>query len=145
MINSIGIDSENVFLTSDNNIKSFKGANICFECVGKNETLSLVIYYALPSGKVMLVGNPASNMSLSRDTYWKILRNQLTIKGTWNSSFTKEKNDDWNYVLDKLSSNSMPTDVLISHKYNLDTLKDGFELMRDKTENYIKCMYCANI
>jgi L-iditol 2-dehydrogenase len=145
LINAIGIDSEHVFLTSDNNIKSFKGANICFECVGKNETLSLVINYALPSGKIMLVGNPASNMSLSRDTYWKILRNQLTIKGTWNSSFTKEKNDDWNYALDKLFSNSMPTDVLISHKYNLDALKDGFELMRDKTENYIKCMYCANI
>ncbi len=144
LINKMGIDLAHVFLTSDNNIQSFKGANICFECVGKNETFNEVINYALPSGKIMLVGNPASDMSLSKDTYWKILRNQLTIKGTWNSSFTKEKNDDWNYVLDKLSSNSMPTDVLISHKYNLENLKDGFELMRGKTENYIKCMYCVN-
>lgn len=143
LINSIGIDSENVFLASDNNIKSFKGANICFECVGKNETFNEVINFALPSGKIMLVGNPASDMSLSRDTYWKILRNQLTIKGTWNSSFTKEDDDDWHYVLGKLSGNSIPSDVFISHKYSLDALKDGFELMRDKTENYIKCMYSA--
>lgn len=148
LVNKIGISKDNIFEGIDKEKtlewlkeKTGAGALISFECVGKNETYSSVIEATAPSGKVMLVGNPASDMSLSRDIYWKILRNQLTIKGTWNSSFTKEEDDDWHYILNKLSNHDIPAEVLISHKFNLDNLIKGFELMRDKSENYIKCMY----
>ena len=148
LADKIGIDRNNIFAGTDRDIslewikeKTGSGAEISFECVGKNETYSSVIEATAPSGKVMLVGNPASDMSLSRDVYWKILRNQLTLKGTWNSSFTKEENDDWHYVLNKLSNNEIQAEALISHKFNLEDLIKGFELMRDKSENYIKCMY----
>ena len=144
----VGIDKENIFEGTDKGKviewvtgKFGTGAQIAFECVGKSETYEAVIECAAPSGKVMLVGNPASDMSLSREVYWKILRNQLTVKGTWNSSFTKEENDDWHYVLDKLSKHDIPAEILITHKFNLENLQKGFELMRDKSENYIKCMY----
>lgn len=146
----VGIDKENIFEGKDKDkaiewirSKTVTGASIGFECVGKNETYSAVIESAAPSGKVMLVGNPASDMSLSREVYWKILRSQLTVKGTWNSSFTKDENDDWHYVLDKLSKHEIPADILITHKFELENLYKGFELMRDKSENYIKCMYMA--
>ena len=150
LVDKIGISKDNIFEGTDKEKtlewlkeKTGSGASICFECVGKNETYSSVIEATAPSGKVMLVGNPASDMSLSRDIYWKILRNQLTIKGTWNSSFTKEEDDDWHYILNKLSNHEIPAEVLISHKFNLDNLIKGFELMRDKSENYIKCLFIS--
>ena len=65
------------------------GADVVFECVGKMETLSQAISLATISGKICTVGNPDTNMTLEKDIYWKILRNQLTIIGTWNSSFFK--------------------------------------------------------
>lgn len=74
-----------------------------FECVGKNETLRLAVDNAAPGGRICLVGNPYTDMQLEKSVYWKILRNQLTLMGTWNSSFTREAWDDWAYVLELLS------------------------------------------
>lgn len=63
------------------------GVDIFFECVGKNETVTWAINATIPGGKVMLVGNPYSDMLLDKAVYWKILRHQLLVTGTWNSSF----------------------------------------------------------
>ena len=116
------------------------GADAFFECVGRNETFSWAIDLAAPAGKVMLVGNPYSDMELKKETYWKILRNQLTVKGTWNSSFTGEQQDDWHYVLEKLRQRRIAPAELISHRFSMEDLEQGFQIMRDKTEDYVKIM-----
>lgn len=124
---------------SDELIDSIQ-ADYYFECVGKQETYEQAINHTAPVGKVCLVGNPYGDMELPRDIYWKILRNQLTITGTWNSSFTGEPDDDWHYVVDRLESGRIHPECLISHSYGMDDIIKGFELMRDKSEDYIKVM-----
>lgn len=121
-----------------------RGVDVFFECVGRNETLSQVVDLAAPSGRVCLVGNPFTDMKLDRDVYWKILRNQLMVTGTWNSSFTHEVDDDWHYVLDRLAEKKIAPAKLISHRYALKDVVQGFEIMRDKTEDYIKVMACVD-
>ena len=92
-------------------------------------------------------------MKSDKDVYWKILRNQLRITGTWNSSFLGNGNgngeqspvngdeeDDWKYVIKRLSAGSISPEKLITQKYDLKDIRRGFELMRDKTEDYIKVM-----
>nr|MBQ8253060.1 galactitol-1-phosphate 5-dehydrogenase [Lachnospiraceae bacterium] len=116
------------------------GVDVFFECVGKSETFSQAIDLTAPGGSVMLVGNPHSDMMLEKTVYWKILRNQLTVKGTWNSSFTGEEDDDWHYVLEKLSQKKINPEQMITHKFALDELMRGFHIMRDKSEDYIKVM-----
>lgn len=116
------------------------GADVFFECVGKNETLMQSISLTGAGGRVMLVGNPASDMTLSKTVYWKILRNQLTVMGTWNSSFTHDREDDWHYVLDRLQDNRIAPAELITHRFSLADLYRGFEIMRDKSEEYGKVM-----
>ena len=117
-----------------------KGVDVFFECVGKNETVLQAINMTKPAGKIMLVGNPYSDMNLEKAIYWKILRNQLTLKGTWNSSFTHESQDDWHYVLDRLKEKKVDPKKLISHRFSLEDLEKGLEIMRDKTEDYVKIM-----
>lgn len=116
------------------------GADVFFECVGKNETFSQAVDLTAPAGRVCLVGNPYSDMQLEKAVYWKILRNQLTVTGTWNSSFTHEAEDDWNYVLGRLAQKRVAPTELISHRYPLENLEEGCLLMRDKTEDYLKIM-----
>jgi len=116
------------------------GVDVFFECVGKNETVLQAINMTTPGGRVMLVGNPYSDMDLDKAVYWKILRNQLTLKGTWNSSFTHEEKDDWHYVLQRLGEKKINPEVLISHRFPLNDLEKGLEIMRDKTEDYVKIM-----
>lgn len=117
-----------------------RGIDVFFECVGKNETVTLAVAHAAPAGRVVLVGNPFSDMRLEKGVYWKILRNQLTVTGTWNSSFTREAGDDWHYVLDRLSGKRIAPENLISHRFPLEKLESGMRIMRDKTEDYGKIM-----
>jgi L-iditol 2-dehydrogenase len=116
------------------------GADVFFECVGRNETVSQAVGVAAPSGRICLVGNPYSDMTLEKPVYWKILRNQLTVTGTWNSSFTHDENDDWHYVLGRLNAKRIMPSDLITHRYSLEDIDRGFEIMRDKKEDYIKIM-----
>ncbi|MBQ3791304.1 MAG: zinc-binding dehydrogenase, partial [Lachnospiraceae bacterium] len=131
------------------------GADLVFECVGKADTYGMAIECAAPMGTVVLMGNPYGDMSLSRNTYWKILRDQLTLTGTWNSSFDitgasggSEPSDvpglatpdDWHYVLDRLAAGSIRPAQFITHRLPLSDLERGLQIMRDKTEDYCKVM-----
>ncbi len=143
---------------------SGQGADCYFECIGRSESYNQAVRCTAPLGTVMLVGNPASDMALSKESYWKILRNQLTIVGTWNSSYygcgtdtlspdrsaNDTRLDDWRYVLTRLSSwkdgstdapqpHFSPTD-LITHRFSLEDMDKGLDIMRRKSEEYVKIM-----
>lgn len=116
------------------------GANVFFECVGKNETVTTAVGATAPDGIVQLIGNPASDMTLEKEIYWKILRNQLTVKGCWNSSFLHSEKDDWHYVLYLLQNGRIAPEQYITHKLAFEDLEQGLRIMRDKTEEYVKVM-----
>ncbi len=116
------------------------GADIFFECVGKNETFTEAVDFTAPAGSICLVGNPYSDMRLEKAVYWKILRNQLTITGTWNSSFLHNSEDDWHYILKRLEQKKIEPCQFISHQFAIEELEKGFQIMRDKTEEYVKIM-----
>lgn len=120
-------------------------ADYYFECIGRSDCYTQAVNLTGPLGKIMLVGNPAGDMDLSRDVYWKILRRQISLKGTWNSSFP----DDWTYALERLADwhrkRSIENDApkpsdLITHRFSLADMSGGLQLMRDKSEEYIKVM-----
>ena len=113
-------------------------ADYVFECVGSNDSITNAITLTKEAGKVMMVGNPKSDVELNQKVYWQILRKQLTVQGTWNSSFTKENEDDWQLALELLAKKKIDVDTLISHRLSIDNLSKGFELMKDKSENYTK-------
>lgn len=116
------------------------GVDVFFDCAGTGGSTGLAIRHTAPGGTVMFVGNPASDMNFDRQTYWKILRNQLTVKGTWNSSFTHEDTDDWHYCLDLMARKRVMPEKLISHRIPFDRLPEGAEMMRDEKEGHIKVM-----
>ena len=117
------------------------GAAVFFECVGRNESISLAVDSVMPGGRVVLVGNPYGDITFPRNTYWKILRNQLTILGTWNSSFLGSGTmDEWHYVLNRLDSKQINPSVLITHRYPLENMDTGLKIMKNKSEEYCKIM-----
>lgn len=116
------------------------GADVFFECIGKSNTIAEAIDLTAPMGTVQLVGNPCGDVELNKAVYWKILRNQLTIKGSWNSSFTHEETDDWHYVLQRLAEKRIEPEKLITHFLLFEELHQGLEIMRDKREEYVKMM-----
>lgn len=158
---NMGIPKENYCDAKTQDVKNWVlkktedyGADILFECIGKNETISLVIDMAAPSANICMVGNPYSDMKFDQNTYWKILRLQLNVTGTWNSSFTGGNLDadasdiigtdvvfdDWRYVINRLSLNKINPEKFITHRLRPDELNKGFEIMKNKTDNFVKIM-----
>ena len=125
------------------------GVSVYFECVGSNESIRYGLEAGAPKSRQILVGNPRSDMSFSRNTYWEILRKQMRLIGIWNSSYRKEaagqstdsaQIDDWHYVLGRLEAGGIKPSKLITHRFALDELDKGLDIMRNKTQDYCKIM-----
>lgn len=116
------------------------GPDIFFDCVGRQEVLTAGMNATATGGVIQLVGNPASDMLLDKNAYWNILRRQLTLRGSWNSSYTQSDDDDWHYCLKRLSGERIHPERFITHRLRLSELWQGIHIMRDKTEEYGKVM-----
>lgn len=109
-----------------------RGADIVFECVGVRESINHAVSSARAGGQVVLVGNPAGDIEFDKQVYWKILRRQLTVYGTWNSSFTREKEDDWHATIRAIQEKKIRPAGQITHRFPFEKLQDGLSVMRDK-------------
>ncbi|MBR4375915.1 MAG: galactitol-1-phosphate 5-dehydrogenase [Spirochaetia bacterium] len=108
--------------------------DICMECVGTNNSIADSLKYVKARGTVVFVGNPQSDVVLDKKIYWKILRQELVIKGVWNSSYPS----DWEAVLENIGS--LPCDKLITHKFKLSDGMDAFNILNEAAFK-IKGMY----
>lgn len=115
-----------------------KNYDIVLEAVGSNDSVNKAINIAKPSGKIILMGNPESDVLLKQDTYWRILRKQLQIIGTWNSNYEMGEKCDWTEVCDALAHHRIQVEILVSHLYRQKELKEALDLMCKHKEPYCK-------
>lgn len=113
------------------------------EGTGASSAWEAVLAAAKPFGRAVLMGNPAKEMTLTQKGYWHILRKELTLLGTWNSSFS-EKQNDWQASLDAMQSGIIDVKPLITHTFPLSRVNDAFEMMKSRKELYQKVMLCMN-
>lgn len=114
------------------------------EAVGSPSAVEMAIGCAAPGGTVMLMGNPSGDMLLTQDIYWRILRQQLVLKGTWNSVYDGMNPSDWMEAVRALSDGSIMVEPLISHQFPQERLMDGLRLMCNHKEPYCKVMTVWN-
>ena len=117
------------------------GADIVIEASGSTKALEHCMHTAAPFGRVVLLGNPEGDMRLSKQGYWAILRKQLSLTGTWNSTYNPAGIDDWKTVLEFMANGKLNVKPLISHRVGLPKLLEAMELMRDRTAFSSKVMF----
>jgi L-iditol 2-dehydrogenase len=110
-----------------------RGVDIAVEGAGVASALAGCLRVVKPQGKVVLMGNPIGDMALPQKDYWEILRKQLTVIGTWNSSYTQKKND-WEIALNAMASGKLNVKKFITHEYALEDGLKALSLVRDKKE-----------
>ena len=113
------------------------------EGTGHESGLAACLEAVKPHGRMVLMGNPAGNVTLTQKTYWHILRKELLISGTWNSSYNNIQND-WKESLAALASGKIDVKPLITHKFPLSECSKAFEMMRDRKEFYNKVILNLN-
>jgi len=118
--------------------------DVVIEAVGSNDSISQSISFTKSGGRIVLMGNPEGDINLSQDLYWKILRKQITVTGTWNSAYENSLPCDWTEAVSAISEKKINVLSLITHKFSQQQLSEGLELMRNHTEPYCKVMTIWN-
>ena len=118
------------------------GADVCIEATGTSVGLEACVWAARTFGTVLTLGNPLGDMQLTQDGYWQILRRELRLLGTWNSSFAQLEND-WRDVMVAMKAGRLDPASLITHRYRLEEHREAFTLMHEKRESYLKVMFVA--
>lgn len=128
------------------NIKSEKAlpTNIVLEAVGSDECVNQAIDLATPGGRIIALGNPASDILLPQKIYWRILRKQLLFQGVWNSKYEHNSICDWSDARDALCKKEIDIKSLVTHKYNQNELMTGLKMMQAHKESYCKVMTLWN-
>ena len=116
------------------------GADVAIEAVGIAVTAGNCLDSVASGGKVIFVGNPHGDFTFPQNTYWQILRKQLKIFGTWNSAYNNTPQSDWNIVVNAMSSGAVKVKPLITHKFSLEDMDKGLEIMKEGKEFYSKVM-----
>lgn len=118
-----------------------EGVDLALECTGHGSVLHDCLKSAKRDGHVVVVGNPHGDMQIPRDVYWQILRKQLHLAGTWNSSFIPEHNeDDWTMTLKAITKGALQPEKQITHKLAFEELPAGLSIMKNKREYFNKVM-----
>lgn len=117
-----------------------RGADVVFECVGSSEALEQSVQLAKKGGRLVLMGNPTGDMKMERNCYWKILRNELIVAGTWNSSYNIEDNN-WQKALAVLGEEQERILPLITQTFSLEQHEEAFECLRSRDIMTLKVMF----
>ncbi len=136
------IDSEKIEFCKKNGFYEYKENDefhIAIEGTGAGNALARIIEGISASGKIVLMGNPAREVSLSPKNYQQILRKELRLEGTWNSSYSDVQND-WKESLAAMADGKLNLKPLITHRVSLSECGAMLEKMRDKKEFYCKVM-----
>ena len=86
-------------------------------------------------GKIVILSNQIRDIKLSRETLNKILRQELTITGSWSSII--DPVNEWEESLEFLKNNPY-INKLISHKYHFSSAKKVFPSMYKKEFKFSK-------
>lgn len=118
-----------------------RGVDICVEAAGTGVTFEQSLRTVRKLGKVILMGNVSGDVVIPERTASAILRGQLTIYGTWNSSFTPVPKNEWHTALQFMSSGKLNLKPLITHRFALDQAREAFDMMYRRQEFFNKVMF----
>jgi L-iditol 2-dehydrogenase len=117
------------------------GAEVCIEAAGVPITLNQAIAAARVGGRVVILGNPSADVTIPASLVSQAMRQELDVRGTWNSSFSAQgNNDDWRAVLAAVASGAIDLDSLVTHRVPLDKAFAALVMMRDQSEFFAKVL-----
>ena len=115
-----------------------KGVDVAVEAAGTAETSEQVLALPGKGGKVIYMGIPYSDVMIRRFYFEKIVRNELSIVGTWNAISAPFPGKEWSTCVYFLEKQKLKTEILITHKLPLSKGAEAFEMLVDNKMHHGK-------
>jgi L-iditol 2-dehydrogenase len=118
------------------------GAQVCIEAAGVPPTTLQALAATRRGGRVVLLGNPAADVTLPASLLSQLMRREVAVLGTWNSDYSvfAASDDDWRTVLQAMAAGQLQVESLITHRVDLPAAFAALQMMRDQTEFYSKVL-----
>ena len=111
------------------------GASAVIECTGALEPIQQAFSYIGTKGRIVVVGVPTQR-KFEIDFIALLIRD---ASFTPSNGYTTQI---WLWVLDLLRERVLDTQVLITHRMELESIDRGFDILRERSETAIKIMAC---
>jgi L-iditol 2-dehydrogenase len=111
------------------------------ELAGNKLTQVQAIDSVRKMGAVVYCGISYSDLDIPNSTLTKILRGELIIKGSWNSSIAPLPVSEWGTSLDFMNMGKLKINPIISHRYRLEKCQECFDMMYKKREVFNKVLF----
>ncbi|WP_312240651.1 galactitol-1-phosphate 5-dehydrogenase [Pantoea sp.] len=116
------------------------GAEVVVESSGNAAGIASSLSLAMKGGTVLLLGIPYGDVALPRTHFEKIIRNELIVRGSWNSISAPFPGSEWTTSVSGISSGKINVQPLISHKIRLSEAPALFPRLCSREEYFIKVL-----
>jgi L-iditol 2-dehydrogenase len=122
-----------------------KGVDIAVESAGSPVTSAQVFSLAKKRGQVVFMGIPYGDVLVERFYFEKIVRNELTVLGSWNAISSPFPGKEWKTTIDCMRTGKLNAEALITHRITLEEGPKMFEKILEKKEFIGKVLFYPEI
>ena len=124
------------FLTTDTGMK---GADVVFECSGSSQLQEMSIQAAKKSGKIVLLGNSENDLVVKKENLSLILRKEISINGSWNSTIK----NDWIISANSVKEGLINCKGIVTHRKKLSEISKVFSDLHSKAYPFLKVSFIS--
>ncbi len=104
---------------------------VAIEASGAAVCLNRAIQSVKAFGRIVIVGNCASDPTIEKANYSQILRKQLSLFGSWNSDRSDTVNE-WDESVDAIAKGYIDPEALITHRVPLAEGDRAFQVIQNR-------------
>jgi L-iditol 2-dehydrogenase len=117
-----------------------QGAHLALDAAGVPPTLLQALEATRRGGRVVLLGNPSGDVTLPVPLISQLLRREIRISGTWNSTYSVHGDDDWRATLEAMSTGAINLRPLVTHRVSLEQSFEALRMMEQGREFFSKVL-----
>lgn len=115
--------------------------DLAVESSGAKAVIGPILTLPKKGGEVLFLGIPYADIDLSRTQFEKILRNELSLHGSWNALSAVFPGKEWTSTLYYMSKGAIRVDSIVSHYVPLSKGPEMFNRIIQRKENINKVIF----
>lgn len=117
-----------------------KGVDLVIESSGNAAGIVSSMNLARKGGTVLLLGIPYGDVAFDRTSFEKIIRNELNVRGSWNSLSAPFPGREWQTSLEYMKNGMLDPSLLITHRIKIEDAPVVFSKLYKREFEFIKVL-----
>jgi L-iditol 2-dehydrogenase len=118
-----------------------RGVDLVVETAGTAKAQESCLDLVRKGGRILYLGIPEREVKLARSAMRRLVREELTIYGAWNSYSAPFPGYEWQACLSYIARGQLETEPLITHRFTLQGAREAFMMMNREEEFFNKAMF----